>query len=396
MDRLLKKLVELTDKEENPILAPKPRQAPVNLKDTEPAVEDEEDITPPTPTPQAAAENQPLKKDYLGKSGDTHLYIESYSSTGDQVQGYRVIDPEGHVVLDSKEMQGDISSPADFVLKALDKLDVEYITQDMFKKHIRPIILSKEEKEFYQEEPEPQEDFLADSESMPDSTGGPFPESPDNKGEFEPDKPDKPEEDEEGDEDEEDEEDEEGDEDDIFMEPEEKPFESKHISTGPRLDEISIPPSHHPVIITKRLKQFKKLLVKEFDIAIDESLPGAERNAATRKIVQITDDIKKVLGKSLEDKEGDEKYKDKVQEAQMLHCAFLIGKRRHTICLVEDHSTKPSTFEIDGIKMTFGAEVTAPYRSKGRFTQETLHQFGEDILPSLDDEHQELFDEQAN
>lgn len=72
---------------------------------------------------------------------------------------------------------------------------------------------------------------------------------------------------------------------------------------------------------------------------------------------------------------------------EYLVSSFKFGGQDHKIVLVQDHSTKNSLFEIDGVRHLFSPAVTSEYRvDNHKFTEDSLSAFGEFIYDAMADD----------
>lgn len=70
---------------------------------------------------------------------------------------------------------------------------------------------------------------------------------------------------------------------------------------------------------------------------------------------------------------------------EFMSATFTVDNVPHKITLIEDHSTRSSIFEIDGVRHKFTPDVTRIFRHNGKFTSESLKEFGEFIYVGMKD-----------
>jgi len=106
-------------------------------KSEEPPVEDDVE--------NEDAPDDSINKEYVGKTDDTHFYlVTSVGKEGDEPSELQILDQDGTVKFTSKDQNIDASNPTEFLIKAIEEVEMNEITRSIFTKYILPK-LEKEE-----------------------------------------------------------------------------------------------------------------------------------------------------------------------------------------------------------------------------------------------------------
>lgn len=153
--------------------------------------EDEDSDYPPAePEPEAGPEDESepgeeepdesIDKEYVGKTEDVHYYM--VSDAGEDLESetpgdLKIVDQEGVVKYSAKDQNIEVEDPTDFLIAAIQDLEIDEITRSVFTKYILPKLEEEdqEEDQFEEEleEPlptEPQEELGGEEgERVPES-----------------------------------------------------------------------------------------------------------------------------------------------------------------------------------------------------------------------------------
>jgi len=125
---------------------------------------------PANPAPAEGEEQQKdtITKEYIGKKEETHFYmVGTPSSTPTEEEGadtpedLQIVDQEGKKLWSASEQEIDPSNPADFLIQAIQELEIDEITRSVLVKYILPELTREDE------ETEPEE--IADEEPTEDA-----------------------------------------------------------------------------------------------------------------------------------------------------------------------------------------------------------------------------------
>jgi len=106
--------------------------------------EDETDETPPPPQevkePNADEDAPEMRKEYLGKSEDTHYYFVTMEGEEGEVSDFVIVDQEGVKRYSAKEHNIEVSekTAAEFIIQAIRDVDIQQIERNIFMKYIFP------------------------------------------------------------------------------------------------------------------------------------------------------------------------------------------------------------------------------------------------------------------
>jgi hypothetical protein len=136
---------------------------------------------PPEPEAGIGEEPQPEEvpeKEYLGNTQDTHFYIVQ----GDDVEGegrdedlgpgavslLQIVDQDGEVVFSAKESDVEFEDTIGFIMAAVQEIDIEFISRDIYDKYFMPELNKGDDEE---EMAEPGEEEFSDEEGFEDEEG---------------------------------------------------------------------------------------------------------------------------------------------------------------------------------------------------------------------------------
>lgn len=103
------------------------------------------------PSPEGEGQDESTDKEYIGKTEDRHFYMTSMAGeTEESPSDMQIVDQNGEVLMSTKDVEIDVSDPADFILHAIQELEIDEITRSVLVKHILPKF--EEEDEEQQEE----------------------------------------------------------------------------------------------------------------------------------------------------------------------------------------------------------------------------------------------------
>jgi len=125
--------------------------------------EDMEQDAAEEPAEDNSEENEEeVEKEYFGKSGEEYYYLVGNESEEGVQTDLQIVDQEGKVVYSAKDNEVEITDIVDFIIQAIQEMDIEDISYDVFEKYILPKLVEPEEEEFDEEGTE--EDELRDAE----------------------------------------------------------------------------------------------------------------------------------------------------------------------------------------------------------------------------------------
>ena len=128
----------------------KPRRA-------EPKEEPDPDA-PPAPPEEVKEEPRPMemRKEYLGKTDDTHFYFLTVEGDTGEVDDFVITDQEGVKKYSAKEQNIEVTgeSTAEFLINAIRDIDIMQIERSIFMKYIYPELIKEGPEEEIIEEPE--------------------------------------------------------------------------------------------------------------------------------------------------------------------------------------------------------------------------------------------------
>jgi len=138
-------------------------ESKVTEQEEEPGLE--EPPAPPEEVKEPETEDMEMRKEYLGKSEDTHYYFITTEGAVGEAEDLLITDQEGVKKYSAKDHNMDVSEEgiADFIIKAIQDVKIEQIERSIFMKYILPkleeetpeeeIIGEPEEKEPKEEKP---------------------------------------------------------------------------------------------------------------------------------------------------------------------------------------------------------------------------------------------------
>jgi len=107
-----------------------------------------------------------IEKEYVGRTEDTHFYLVS-TEDGEDLQ---IVDQEGEVKYSAKENDLDPSAVDDFLIQAIQDVEIDEIERSIFMKYILPKLVEEEEQEEEEEElpvEEPEEEMPEPEQRRP-------------------------------------------------------------------------------------------------------------------------------------------------------------------------------------------------------------------------------------
>lgn len=128
--------------------------------DSQPKIEQPKDPANPTPADGEEEEQDTVTKEYVGKTEDTHFYMVSTPGQTDETPAdMQIVDQEGTQKYSAKEQNLDPADPANFIIQAIQELEIDEITRSVLIKYILPM-LEEDDVEEEEEKPEGMEDEI--------------------------------------------------------------------------------------------------------------------------------------------------------------------------------------------------------------------------------------------
>jgi hypothetical protein len=125
--------------------------------DSQPEIDQVKDPANPTPAEGEEEEQDTVTKEYVGKTEDTHFYMVSTPGQTDEAPAdMQIVDQEGTQKYSAKEQNLDPADPANFIIQAIQELEIDEITRSVLVKYILPMLEEDETEE--EEKPEGMED----------------------------------------------------------------------------------------------------------------------------------------------------------------------------------------------------------------------------------------------
>jgi len=126
-------------------------------EDSQPEIDQVKDPANPTPAEGEEEEQDTVTKEYVGKTEDTHFYMVSTPGQTDEAPAdMQIVDQEGTQKYSAKEQNLDPADPANFIIQAIQELEINEITRSVLVKYILPMLEEDETEE--EEKPEGMED----------------------------------------------------------------------------------------------------------------------------------------------------------------------------------------------------------------------------------------------
>jgi hypothetical protein len=143
-------------------LAPDEEDKPKALPDTDQEPEPSDPDVPPPPE-EVLEPEQPIemRKEYLGKTDDTHYYFVTTEGEGGEIADFVLVDQEGAKKFSAEDNDIEIREEniAQFIIDAIRDVKVASIERSVFMKYIYPKLIeeSPSEEEFLEEPGEPED-----------------------------------------------------------------------------------------------------------------------------------------------------------------------------------------------------------------------------------------------
>ena len=142
--------------------------------DTEEDMEQDVVEEPAEDTSEENEEEEEVDKEYFGKAGENYYYLVGNESEEGITEDLQIVDQEGTVVYSAKDNEVEITDVVDFIIQAIQEMDIEDISYDVFEKYILPKLVEpeeEEEEEFGDENLEGEEsDMIPDEEETFEAT----------------------------------------------------------------------------------------------------------------------------------------------------------------------------------------------------------------------------------
>lgn len=110
------------------------------------------------PVPDEEEPDDSVEKEYIGKTDDTHFYMITKPGESDDAPGdLEIVDQEGNKKWSASEQEIDPGNPTDFIIQAIQDLEIDEITRSVLVKYILPELAEEDEEvpeEMTEEEPE--------------------------------------------------------------------------------------------------------------------------------------------------------------------------------------------------------------------------------------------------
>ena len=119
----------------------------------------EQDVTEEPAEEESDEIEDQVEKQYFGKSGDNHYYLVGTETDSGETSDLQIVDQEGELVYSAKDNEVEITDTVNFIISAIQEMDIEDISYDVFEKYILPKLV----------EPDPEEEFTEEDDNMGDT-----------------------------------------------------------------------------------------------------------------------------------------------------------------------------------------------------------------------------------
>jgi len=120
--------------------------------------DDEEDLSPdedldvdlePEVEPETVPEEEEvdIDKEYVGSKADLFYYMIQIKTDSDEPEDLQIVDQEGDKVYSAVDNELDIADVSGFIIQAVQEIDIDEISYDLFVKYILPKLVEEEEEE---------------------------------------------------------------------------------------------------------------------------------------------------------------------------------------------------------------------------------------------------------
>ena len=316
-------------------------ESKVTEQEEEPGLE--EPPAPPEEVKEPETEDMEMRKEYLGKSEDTHYYFITTEGAVGEAEDLLITDQEGVKKYSAKDHNMDVSEKgiADFIIKAIQDVKIEQIERSIFMKYILPKL----------EEETPEEEIIGEPEEKEPK--------------------------------------------------EEKPKEKK-----PKEEPTKIPPEEEPLeSIKSKTCEFTKIFEGKIDLITTSNLKkfladGEDLIKRSKEINLSTAGLEAVISKiqiELEKRETDKKTIEGKSPQQGDKEATQIKKlsemkvtdpegNTFDVHLVDD-GTMDTVIDIEGREFRFDAEFASYWRDEeGALSEEGLKELALDALANIEEE----------
>jgi hypothetical protein len=316
-------------------------ESKVTEQEEEPGLE--EPPAPPEEVKEPETEDMEMRKEYLGKSEDTHYYFITTEGAVGEAEDLLITDQEGVKKYSAKDHNMDVSEKgiADFIIKAIQDVKIEQIERSIFMKYILPKL----------EEETPEEEIIGEPEEKEPK--------------------------------------------------EEKPKEKK-----PKEEPTKIPPEEEPLeSIKSKTCEFTKIFEGKIDLITTSNLKkfladGEDLIKRSKEINLSTAGLEAVISKiqiELEKRETDKKTIEGKSPQQGDKEATQIKKlsemkvtdpegNTFDVHLVDD-GTMDTVIDIEGREFRFDPEFASYWRDEeGALSEEGLKELALDALANIEEE----------
>lgn len=133
---------------------------------------DRDEVPPPPEELREPEQPIEMRKEYLGRSKETHFYFITTEGEGGVVADFVIADQEGVKKYSAKDKDIDVSEEniAEFLIQAYRDMDIAQIERSIFMKYLYPEIIKRGPEEEMVEEPGVEDEF--GKEKKPLETGG--------------------------------------------------------------------------------------------------------------------------------------------------------------------------------------------------------------------------------